>query len=96
MVFFLSPEPSFSKKWRLGRGFLVNFFWSLCPGKQSTKNPRKNRGKFRKTREKIRDENSKNLGKLSFCNFSDLKVGVVSAPALYRNPAVTWASNVLL
>ena len=29
-----------------GRGFLVNFFWSPFPGKQSTKTPRKIRGKF--------------------------------------------------
>ena len=55
-----------------GGDFLVNSFWSPFPMKQSTKNPRKIRGKFgakfgAKSGTKIRK-----FGELWFCNFSDL------------------------
>ena len=69
-IFFVFAWEFCNEKWQ---GFLVNFLWSPFPTKQSTKNPRKIRGKFGS---KIREHNSgrkfEKFGELSFCNFSDL------------------------
>ena len=43
-----------------GRGFLVNFFWSPFPGKQSTKTPQKIRAKFRSLGNGVRKNGVRN------------------------------------
>ena len=68
-IFFVFAWEFWIEKWR---GFLVKFFWSPSPTKQSTKNPRK----IRENSEQNSGQNSgrkfEKFGKLSFCNFSDL------------------------
>ena len=66
--FFLEFAWEFCiEKWR---GFLVIFFWSPFPTKQSTKNSSKSSGKIRsEIRGKIRDENSKNSGNFRSATF---------------------------
>ena len=56
-----------------GQGFLVHFFWSLFPGKRSTKTPRKFRGNSEQNSGQNSGRNFEKFGELSFCTFSDLK-----------------------
>ena len=69
-IFFVFAWEFCIEKWR---GFLVIFFWSPSPTKRSAKSPRKVRGKFGA---KFGPKFEK-FRKLSFCNFPDLREGVV-------------------
>ena len=70
--FFVFAWEFCIEKWR---GFLVNFFWSPSPTKA-----RKILENFRENSEQNSGQNSgrniEKFGKLSFCNFPDLSVGV--------------------
>ena len=70
-IFFVFAWEFCIEKWG---GFLVNFFWSPSPTNRSTKSPRKIRGKFGANSGQNSGRKFEKFGKLSFCDFSDLKL----------------------